>query len=184
MFCRLCGKAISEAAQYCPYCGRRIVRKPDAVNDFARKLVPGKLLAMFPSVMPVFFLGVYAAIAVAIVAVVSTYGGHDLSGTYHTSELFPVDSITFNQDGTFEAYSRNINETYWGRYSKKAGGGYALKFTDGTAGMGNPVVQYEASTIGEQMELEVKKRYIGPACDCNPQDRILRLGLSGNLVLF
>lgn len=157
MFCRFCGKAIPETAQYCTYCGRRVARRLDVINDFARKLVPGKLSAMFPSVMPVFFLGVYAVIAVAIIAVISTFGGHDLSGTYHTSKFFPVDSFTFNQDGTFKAYSSNINETYWGRYNKKARGGYSLKFAAGTAGTENPVTQYEASTIGVQMELEVKK---------------------------
>jgi len=101
-----------------------------------------------------FYICAVMAVVLLVSATVYTKSRHDLSGTYYTSEFFPVTAITFSTDGTFTA--NNEFETLSGKYSKK-GGLYSLKFTDGKSNNGNPVSNYMAASAGSQYELEAEK---------------------------
>lgn len=178
MYCRHCGRELPETAGFCAYCGKPTIRTGQRVNRstnnsanqtgmleqanrIAEHFVPARLARRFPTIMPVVFIGVYGAALLIIVVVVSNISGvigHDLSGTYSTLEFFPVNTITFQTNGSFTAVSyAGYTETYQGKYSKSFSGEYSLRFTGGSASGGSPVTQYEADTIGQQYELAVEK---------------------------
>lgn len=180
MYCRHCGRELPDTAVFCAYCGKSTMR-PDQratqstnrgasqgqggmlvqANRIAERFVPVRLAKRFPTIMPVLFIGIYGAVLLIVVIAVSSIAGafnHDLSGTYSTYEFFPVNTITFQKNGSFTAVSyAGYTETYQGKYSKSLNGEYTLRFTGGSANGGSPVTQYEASTVGQQYELAVEK---------------------------
>lgn len=175
MYCQHCGRELPDNARFCVCCGKptkSLGRKsetryiePDSalnrVNRFAQRFVPTGLAKRFPGIMPVVFVGMYAAALLIVVITISNITGaasYDLSGTYATSDFFPVNTITFQTNGKFTAVSYGgYTETYQGKYSKNLNNRYTLRFTGGSASGGSPVTQYEASTVGQQYELAVEK---------------------------
>lgn len=178
MYCIYCGREIPDTAGFCTYCGKPTEgpgQKTDwstaapagsesvrtRANRVAGRFVPAQLAKRFPSVMPVAFVGIYAAALLIVILVISSIAGagrHDLSGTYSTQEFFPVNTITFQTNGNFTAVSyAGYTETYQGKYSKNRTGKYSLRFTGGSANGGSAVTQFEASTVGQQYELAAEK---------------------------
>lgn len=177
MYCRHCGRELPKTAGFCAYCGRPTIGSDQRAtrsifkiswngvlersNRIAGRFVPVRLARRFTAIPPVAFIGIYGAVLLIVVIAVSGITGsisHDLFGTYSTREFFPVNTITFQRNGSFTAVSyAGYTETYQGKYSKKFSGEYTLCFTGGSASGGSPVTQYEASTVGEQSELAVEK---------------------------
>lgn len=163
MYCSSCGKEIRQGAKYCPGCGAPITGRGKKggtalgkADRYASRIVPRALLLKFPHVSPLVFVAGYAVLAILVLAAIVGLerGRHDLSGTYYTSEFFPVASIVFREDGTFTAY--NEYEVLQGKYSRK-GSRYSLQFTGGKSTSGNPVSNYEAASAGSQYALEAEK---------------------------
>lgn len=178
MYCRHCGHKLPDTAGFCGYCGKPIGKVGrsgerstnknatsgnllEKANAIAARFVPRRLTRKFPTIMPVVFVGIYATtllIAATMIIGITGTVGHDLSGTYATNEFFPVNTITFQTNGSFTAISyAGYTETYQGKYSKGISGKYTLRFTGGSASGGSPVTQYEADTIGQQYELVLEK---------------------------
>lgn len=162
MYCSSCGREIPQGAKYCPGCGAFMADqrgtggvKFGQAGRYASRIVPKSLLLKFPNVSPIVFVAGYVFSAVLALAVIAglAKGRHDLSGTYYTSEFFPVTSIVFQEDGTFTAY--NEYEVLQGKYTKR-GSRYSLQFADGKSKSGNPVSNFEASSAGSQYALEAE----------------------------
>lgn len=140
MRCERCGCYNPDRARFCECCGQ----------TFTNQGIDLKKMGIF---------------AVAVVIVIAIAGnalglfGHGFTGVYQTYDYFLVDEITFEKNGRFSAVSQisGYTETYQGRYKKTSDGAYTFTFTDGTADSGNPVLDYEASNIGDQYELSVKE---------------------------
>lgn len=170
MQCLHCGKEIPTKIKFCPHCGHKVEVTErsdlaskillDRANGVAKHFVPAKLAAAFPSIKPLSFMGIYLAFLVIVASGIMLLGmlGGGLTGTYQTSDFFPVNQISFEKDGHFSAISyTGYTETYQGKYGKKLNGTYSLRFTGGSADGGSPVTQFEAASIGDQYELSVEK---------------------------
>lgn len=178
MYCRHCGRELPDTAGFCAYCGKPTAKSGQTVgrgtsggvsqdgileraNRMAEHFVPTRLTKQFPTIMPVAFIGMFGAALIIVIIMISSIAGafgHDLSGTYSTCEFFPVNTITFQTNGSFTAVSyAGYTETYQGKYSKSFSGEYTLRFTGGSANGGSPVTQYQASTVGQQYELAIEK---------------------------
>ncbi len=178
MYCGKCGKQVPDGASFCAYCGNptqnnqslqnannktQMNSKLSAVwekmNDVAVIFVPRSWVAKFSFIPPLAFALSY--ILVAVIVITSTCGivkalGHDLEGTYRTSEFFPVNSITFYKNGEFIAYTSS-GDTLYGEYDKGLNGEYSLEFTDGKSNGGSAVTQYVVSASGDLYSLAAEK---------------------------
>ena len=164
MYCSHCGKNLPDDAKFCSDCGKPLffpalnkdyINKTETgrerclrqVNSIARILIPKRLKAIFPNVNPIAVIASCLAVFVMVAAVIGVWigGKHDLSGTYWTTEFFPISQIEFDKSGNFSAASSNYTETYEGKYRKQNNGQYLCRFTGGTSSNGNPVMEYDAS---------------------------------------
>lgn len=131
------------------------------VNSIARRMIPKRLKNIFPNTAPVVTIGLYFAIVVVIVSIISVCAGrrHDLSGIYQTTEFFPFSQIEFDKSGTFFAvnYDDSYTETYEGKYRKQNNGEYICRFTGGNSSDGNPVMEFQAANMDGQCKVGVKK---------------------------
>ncbi len=150
MYCIKCGSEIKEGERFCRKCGTKAhvpgrgwLSKADSA---ARRVVPQKLLAMFPMLRPAAFLGIFAVLAVLLVKS-GVAGRNDLSGSYYCADSsFLVKSVTFAGDGTFTMVTGS--DSVYGRYKKKRGE-YYLELRGGSSpNSSNPVTNYKADSLG------------------------------------
>lgn len=163
MYCNHCGKSLPDDARFCADCGRPVFSPVKNGNDAAKTdtgwkrylgqgkdigqfLAPKKLIAVFVIIMAV-IIGVWIV------------GKGDLSGTYRTTDFFPISQIGFDNSGHFSAVycDGGYTETYEGKYQKHYNGQYSCRFTGGTSSSGNPVMEFVADNMDEQCELAARK---------------------------
>lgn len=166
MYCRHCGKNLPDGASFCPGCGKSLIFTIPNSNymgeartfwkeylRFAKAFVQRLGIKKMTAILSVVIL------TVVLVIIVGAGGKHDLSGVYQTADFFPFQQIEFDKSGHFSAvyYDGGYSETYTGKYQKQSNGEYACRFTDGSSSSGSPVLNYEASSMGDQCEVAVRK---------------------------
>lgn len=133
-FCYFCGHKLSEGDRFCDQCGKEVAEEHadrqhrinfknidvkellNRANHLAEPLVPKRLAARFPMVMPAGFIAVYAAIfVIVIIAFSSVLGsGSDLSDTYYEDGY---DDYSGNEDYD-EDYDSGYDEDYDSDYDE------------------------------------------------------------------
>lgn len=164
MYCGHCGESLPDGAKFCPGCGKSLLFTIPSSNcmgearKFWKKCL--RLTEVFVRRLGIKKMAVILSGVILTIAVIAGVSGkHDLSGVYQTADFFPLSQIKFDKSGHFSAahYSCGYSETYTGKYKKQFNGEYACHFTDGSSSSGNPVLDYEASSMGSQCEVAVRK---------------------------
>lgn len=166
MYCSHCGKNLPDGARFCLGCGKSLISTIPNSNCMSEA---GTFRKEYLRVTKAFVqrLGIKKMTAILSIAIASIVlitiawvgGKHDLSGVYQTADFFPFSQIEFDKSGYFSViyYDGGYSETYTGKYQKQRNGEYACRFTDGSSSSGSPVLNFEASSMGDQCEVVVRK---------------------------
>lgn len=154
MYCKQCGQALPDGAKFCTVCGKPVA--PTQLNDGSSSEATNTRKNSGSTHLKVFTLIMVLSI-VALVIYLIVKASYDLSGTYQTSDFFPINQITYDRSGHFTAVDYNGGYTYTGKYKKQGNNEYSCVFTDGYASGGSPVTDFEASSISDQYELSIYK---------------------------
>lgn len=116
MYCCKCGKETQPGAEYCSYCGARIVKintddktivnsgSSASAYDLCKKVMPSKVSTMFPSLSPIAFVGI--CLAVLLIVIISI--GHGLKN--RDSKIETADSIRGANDVQFEVTDSTVQD--------------------------------------------------------------------------
>lgn len=164
MYCSNCRKNLPDGAKFCSGCGKPLFSQTQSNNYIDIVQATWKRFLRKTDII-IRHLGVKksaallsVAVFAIIILVVWTGGKYDLSGIYQATEFFPFNQFTFDESGHFSAvyYDGSYSETYTGKYQKQ-GDEYICLFSDGSSSSGNPILNFEASSMSEQCEITAKK---------------------------